>query len=465
MKKIRKTFIYFFLSGLVLFLFSCRTVNKAENKSSRTQTGKTPKEEFAGTLYGNLKNGDYEAALALFENLKEPLASDVQIKILKLSILISANKTREASDYASVLETEYPENADILFAQAMLAQAENNPAKKNMYLNKILAKNSEDSRALTEQGFDLYGNKKYNDARKKFIKAYKSNPKNTEALIGLARINYMQNKLEQAELNLNEVLKQQPENSIALAELARVKAETDRMYEALNDIHKAASIDPKIPSHWMDLGSYNMQIGKKKEALAAYTNVINLDPDSYLAYIYRAGLNDELGNKEEALSDYIKVCNLYPAYYFALEGAGILFLEKEDWQNARTAFIKALVKAPSNYQYALLAAICSYKLNKKQESKTFMQNYLKTIDRSKNENEYFICRLFVDFTGDSDLINRAYNEKDLVKKGRLFFYIAEFYTLTNKEALAQKCYNEVLAIENPGFFEYRLAEKAVGIKK
>ncbi|WP_024467410.1 tetratricopeptide repeat protein [Treponema pedis] len=459
-----KCICYCLISGVFLFV-SCVTTNKAVNSEQvkAKPQKESPRAEFAGKLNENLKKGDYEAALVLFDNLKEPLASDSKIKILKLSVLISANKIKEASTYASALEAEYPENTDILYAQAMLAQAENNAAKKNTYLDKILAKNPKDTHALTEKGSDLYGKKQYNEARKRFLEAYKADKTNIEALIGLARINYMQNKLEQAELNLNEVLKQQPDNSIALAELARIKSETDRMYEALKDINKAASIDPKIPGHWMDLGAYNMQIGRKKEALAAYNNAINLDPDSYLAYIYRAGLNDELGNKEEALKDYVKVCNLYPAYYFALEGAGILFWEKSDWLNARTAFVKALAKAPASYQYAILAVICSYKMNKKQEAKTFMQNYLKTIDRSKNETEYFICRLFADFAGDSELINRAYNEKDMVKKGRLFFYIAEFYNLTKKDNLAQKFYNEVLSIENPGFFEYRLAK--AGIKQ
>lgn len=472
MKVFEKKMICLYLAGFIFFAFSCATTKQSvvnsqpnlEQPKHKDVVKENPGIEFAGKLNDALNKRNYEEALKLFENLDEPLASDSKIKNLKLSILISANKIKEASDYASLLEAEYPDNTDILYAQVMLAQAENNAAKKKAYLNKILSKNPNDSQALTEQGLDLYGKRQYNEALSKFITAYKADPHNIEALVGLARINYMQNKLDQAEMNLNEVLKRQPNNSIALAELARIKAETDRMYDALNDINKAVSIDPNIASHWMDLGAYNMQIGRKEAALAAYNNAVQLEPTSYLAYIYRAGLNDELGYKEAALQDYITVCNLYPPYYFALEGAGILFWEKGDWINARTAFIKALAKAPASYQYAILACICSYKMNKKQEAKSFMQNYLKTIDRAKNETEYFICRLFVDFAGDMEMVNRATREEDMVKKGRLFFYIAEFYNLTKKEPLAQKCYAEVLAIQNPGFFEYRLAEHAENTK-
>ena len=233
------------------------------------------------------------------------------------------------------------------------------------------------------------------------------------------------------------------------------------MYQALQDINRAAELEPNNPSHWNDIGSYNLTIGRKEEAKKAYNKVIELTPDSYVAYIYRAGINDELGYKEDALADYIKVCNLYPPYYFALEGAGILLWEKGDWLNAGTAFLKALNKAPGSYQYALLYAISLYKQNKNLDAKKFMQNYLKSINRTEKENEYFLCRLFIDFAGDSELINRATAETDMVKKGRLFFYLGEFYNLTKKYTLAEKCYVQVMSIENPAFFEYRFAKKAM----
>ena len=233
------------------------------------------------------------------------------------------------------------------------------------------------------------------------------------------------------------------------------------MYQALQDINRAAELEPNNPSHWNDIGSYNLTIGRKEEAKKAYDKVIELTPDSYIAYIYRAGINDELGYKEEALNDYIKVCNLYPPYYFALEGAGILLWEKGDWLNAGTAFLKALNKSPASYQYALLYAISLYKQNKKPDAKKFMQNYLKSINRTEKENEYFLCRLFIDFAGDSELINRANAETDMVKKGRMFFYLGEFYNLTKKHALAEKCYVQVMSIENPAFFEYRFVKKTM----
>ena len=456
MKITKQIFVCFSFLMVISIVFSCKTIEKAAKKS--------PREEFNDKLTQLSQKGDLEGILKLIDESNPELTNGFKVQYLKLSVLISLRKTQEAETFADELSEAYPDNTDILYAKVMMAQAENNLKKKDQYLKKILAINPKDSRALTEQGLDFYSAKRYNDARRKFIEAYKIDPKCTEALIGLGRINYLEGKLDQAEANLTAVLEQEPNNSTAIAELARIKSETNRMYQALQDINRAAELEPNNPSHWNDIGSYNLTIGRKEEARKAYSKIIELTPDSYIAYIYRAGLNDELGYKEEALKDYITVCNLYPPYYFALEGAGILFWEKGDWVNAGTAFLKALNKAPASYQYALLYAISLYKQNKNPDAKKFMQNYIKTINRTEKENEYFLCRLFIDFAGDSELLNKVSAEKDLVKKGRMLFYLGEFYSITKKHSLADKCYLELLSIENPAFFEYRLAKKAMKIK-
>lgn len=455
MKITKQIFVYFSFFTAILIFFSCKTLeSNVEKKSQR--------EEFTDKLTILSQKGDLEGILALINESDSELTKDFNIQYLKLSILVSLKNIDEAEIFAEELLKNYPDNTiDILYAQVMIAQAENNLKKKNQYLEKILAINPNNSKALTEQGLDLYSAKRYKDARKKFLAAYKADPECKEALIGLGLINYLDGKLEQAEANLNSVLEKEENNSIALAELARIKSETNRMYQALHDINKAAELEPNNPSHWMDMGSYNLTIGRKEEAKKAFSKVIELAPDSYIAYIYRAGINDDLGYKDEALDDYIKVCNLYPPYYFALEGAGILFWEKGDWLNAGTAFIKALNKSPASYQYALLYTISLYKQNKNQDAKKFMQNYIRTINRTEKPNEYFICRLFIDFAGDTDILNKATAETDLIKKGRLFFYLGEFYNLTKKYTLAEKAYIEVLSIENPAFFEYRFVKKAM----
>ena len=340
----------------------------------------------------------------------------------------------------------------------MVAQAKNDKKMRRTYLKKILKLDPNNVQALQEEGVDFYDQGNYKEAGKTFSKILKKHPNDIQALIWCGKVYYLDNKMPEAEQCYRAALNYQPKNSLAIAELARIKSETNRMAEAIADIQKAIELEPDTASHWTDLGSYNLQIGRREEARAAFNRAIELVPDSYFIHIYLAGLNDDLGNKEEAIKHYKKVTELYPQYYYAYEGLGILLFEKKDWEVARRAFVNALRYAPSNTYYALSATICSYKLNKKAEAKDFMSKYLKTIDRTKRETDYYLCRLFIDFAGDSDVNNRITKEKDETERLRKFFYLAEFYRLADKGHLAEKFLLEIKATPTPTFFEYRLAE-------
>ncbi len=472
MQKIKRILKLFSIFSVLFVAIACKSLpppieeGKKEEKTLSFDTKKKMnKMEFGLLLQSFLQDEKYDEAIALFSNerdVQESVLQDEQTKMLLLSILISAHKIKEATSLVEKLEVEYPNNAIPLYSRVMIAQSRNDEKAKEKYLKAILEKFPNDSWALTEQGLDLlYTKKNYNMARKKFLLALKNAPKNVEALLGLAKVNYMQNKLKDAEKNLNLALKEEANNSGLLIELARVKSETNRMLEAIEDVKKAIEIDGKVPGYWMDLGLYYMQSGKKKEAKEAFSEVIKLTPSSYMAFIYRAGLNDELQFYEEALKDYYKVIELYPQYYFAFEGAGILHIKKQEWERAAYCFRNALSKAPTQSNYAMLSAFCLYKIGKTKDAKDFIREYIKIIDRNKNEDEYFLVRLFIENTGDADVSNRVAKIKDKVTYYKMTFYLGAFYEAINKNALAEKYYIDVLSAQVPSFIEFRLAKIAL----
>ena len=440
------------------------TIDDVVEPPTIVQHKRMNKVEFGTAIQSFLQKDNYDEALSLFSNREEvedAVLEDMSTKVLKLSILVSANKTSEALLYAEELEKEEPDNLELLYCRVMMAQGSGDQKMKDAYLQRILEKYPKDSWAITEQGLDLYSKKNYKRAKDKFLVALKHSPRNVEALLGLARVHYMQNKLKDAQANLELALEEEPNNSLVIAEIARIKSETDRMLEAIKDIKKAIEIDDKIPSHWMDLGLYNMQIGKKKEAEEAFSHVIELDPNSYMAFIYRAGINDEMGQYKEALEDYNEVIKLYPSYYFAFEGAGILYIKEKEWNKGATCFREALKRASNQYHYAILLAFCLYKEGKAKEAKNLIKEYIKSMDKDKKENEYFLTRLFFEQSGDADVGNRIMKIKDKTTYYRMMFYMGAFYEITNKNILAEKYYIDVLSAKLPSFIEYRLAQIAL----
>ena len=444
---------------------------KKTNNVSVQQTGgrkeaqeNSPRVIFAKQLQQLVDEQKWEDALALFDGLPEKDKNDSSIQNLKIAVLISHGNLQDAEMLAKSLEKQEPNNLEVLYSLTVIAQAKDDKKMRSAYLKKILRIDPNNAQALQEEGIDLYNQRNYKKAGKIFGDIVKRNPNNIEAVIWLGKINYLGNKMKEAEQCYLAALQQQPENSLAIAELARIKSETGRMAEAITDIEKAIALDPGEAMNWTDLGSYNLQIGRREQALEAFQKASTLIPDSHFVHIYLAGLHDDLGNKQEAEQHYRKVTELYPQYYFAYESLGVLLYERQEWEQARTAFMDASQYAPDNCYYALMAAVCSYKLDKKRDAKNFMSKYIKTIDRKKNETDYFLCRLFIDGAGDADVGNRISKEKEETVRSRKYFYLAAFYEAAGKWNMAEKYYIDIKAAQVPAFFEYRLAVSALAAK-
>ena len=153
--------------------------------------------------------------------------------------------------------------------------------------------------------------------------------------------------------------------------------------------------------------SFHRQTRKKRTAHSRKRSK-SIPTTIWRTFIAR-GLNDDLGNTDEAIGDYTKVCVLLPQYYFAAESLGILEWGKGNYEASCAAFQQALGWAPKNTSYALMTTLCLYRMNKPEEAKKFMTKYITTLDRTTTE--YFLCRLFVDKTGDADVLNRISKEK------------------------------------------------------
>ena len=83
------------------------------------------------------------------------------------------------------------------------------------------------------------------------------------------------------------------------------------------------------------------------------------------------------------------------------------------------------------------------------------------MDRTKEETEYFLTRLFFENSGDNDVNNRITKVKGKTQYNVMMFYLGAYYELIGKNLLAEKCYLEVLDTKIPSFIEYRLTQIAM----
>ena len=69
--------------------------------------------------------------------------------------------------------------------------------------------------------------------------------------------------------------------------------------------------------------------------------------------------------------------------------------------------------------------------------------------------------MYHDMGGDIGVLQKIQNEQNRNKRGKFLYYAALYFELKKNNSIAQKYYAEVVGMQSPMFFEYRLAEWSI----
>ena len=103
---------------------------------------------------------------------------------------------------------------------------------------------------------------------------------------------------------------------------------------------------------------------------------------------------------------------------------------------------------------------CYYMAKDNLNAKKFSDSVLRKLDRSSMD--YAILRVFHDLAGEAPLIQKIGTLTNSNQKGKMYFYIGLLYDMIGGKEAANKYYMEVVNLNSPMFFEYRIAEWSVG---
>ena len=477
---ILKTIQFIFLLIASFAFFNCASAPstgtqspKQDNTTSQTTKPATPTEKtevkktqspevvFVEGLQKSLQSGNVDDAIAYFDTMPSNLENNDDIKILKASLLVSANRTEEASEIANAILESNSANIEALELCAQIAIASGDKKAQTTAINKILAIQPNNATANIIQGNQQALKKKYKLARANYANAMKGDPTNTDAVFGYAKMSYYTDNLSTSEKYFKRLLELDPNSSIAYQYLGKLAAEKENYLVASEHIQKAIEIDPNNYNYYIDLGQYMRFRGKYEEAEKAWTRAIEIDPSYFLAYTYRAGLRDEQDRFADALADYNKIIETNPKYYFAYEEIGILEFHEKNWPKCRAAFEKAnAIKSTPAYQ---LMIVITYLQEKKTiDAKAYSEKCMKHMNR--DSLEYKIMRLFHDqgpINAETAFSRDLANESNSTKRGKMTFYFAMYYQLKNSRTIAAEYFGKIVSMQSPMFFEYRLAEWAL----
>lgn len=422
---------------------------------------------FAEKLQSYLEKDDINGAIGLYDTIPSNLANDVNLQLLHASLLISANRAKEAALITKNLIASGNTSKDVLEMHAEVAMASGNKGEISSAVKTLLDIDPNNAVANNILGNQQALRKKYKLALGYYKKSLISEPQNEEALFGCGQMNYYLGNLKDSKANFESLLKYRPEDSQAYLYIGKLYADDENYHEAIKYAKEAIKLNPSVSDYWIDLGQYQRNTGKFDEAEKSWSKAIELEPDYFLGYTYRAGLYDEQNKIEEALKDYHKVVETNPKYYFAFEEIGILEFHMKNWAVAREYFMKANAINPSSaYQ---LMVVATYLLeNNSFEAKKMAELYIKNGNKRdmnfSKSIDYNMLRLYKD-QGPVGLENSIAKEleklTDKNKRGKMMYYFGLYYELRGHPEVSADYYNKITKMQTPMFFEYRIAEWAL----
>lgn len=273
------------------------------------KTGK-PEAFIARAIY-HVKRKETDDALKYIDKAIDKEPSNIQAQELKGSVLISANRPKDAIKVFEGIEKINPKAGLSSLVNAYIVM------------------------------------KRPEDALERVQRELKKDPENLDLLTEVSRIYSIMGKKDEAAANAREMIRLKPDSSaghVVLATVYRQNKELDKAIESLKDAQRLDKKDANIP---MLLG---MVYGSKKDyraALDAFNRAEDLNPKSPQPIFEQGVVRNLMGNKKEAVAEYMRVLRLAPNHVPALNNLACLYAEESrDMDKAMEAAAKAYILAP-----------------------------------------------------------------------------------------------------------------------
>ena len=146
------------------------------------------------------------------------------------------------------------------------------------------------------------------EARKKYRELLIAYPENTEASLGMARIEMVTGRSQQAEEILTQLERKRPNDSLVKLELGRMYSQQERWADAMASFEKASELDPQDQTSRYELGVALTRAHRFDAALSHLTFAVGAPAANYnIGYI----LHEE-GNDADAVEWFRNALNAHP---------------------------------------------------------------------------------------------------------------------------------------------------------
>lgn len=168
----------------------------------------------------------------------------------------------------------------------------------------------------------------------------------------------------------------QPRSPIALNGRGNVYLNAGQNELALADFEALVALAPNNPIGHHNHGFALYNLGRYEAAIASFDRALTLDSEYALAYNSRGLAHFRAGNLEAAVADFERAIelNIRPAHY-PFQNLGLLYLESENYPEARRWLTEAVRVAPENATSHLWLGDALYQLGLLDDALQHYQTY------------------------------------------------------------------------------------------
>ena len=171
----------------------------------------------------------------------------IQLFLIEAETLSANNQTNRAWDVLQQALKQYPDDLNLLYSRAMLAERRNDLPQLEKDLRAIIAREPDNAMALNALGYTLSDRTtRYAEAKALIQQAYDINPDDPAVLDSLGWVNYRLGNLNEAERLLRQALDRFPDQEVA-AHLGEVLWANGKQREARQIWAKFLKDNPESP--------------------------------------------------------------------------------------------------------------------------------------------------------------------------------------------------------------------------
>ena len=263
--------------------------------------------------------GKLEQAKLSFENALRTKPGWIEAMVDYADLLIGLNKNKEAQDLLFQAQKLNAEDVNILNALGKLNFKCKDYAFAEKNYQAVLAKNSEDYRALTGMALVYEKQRKLLDSQALFEKLENFDIDNYDIVLQHARVLLKLNELEKAYTRINKICQNNPKNCDAINLLAQYYIRTNDETRKNACFKRINDTNPKYINHLLDCAEVYIDQGDFSSGEIILTQYLTKKRNDTEALMIMASLNEATRNYSTALQIYRRIFELEPQNVKILE--------------------------------------------------------------------------------------------------------------------------------------------------